>query len=137
MQNITASVSTLRQLDTNIELKQPRQHMYSVGVNDTPVFLLNEYIDELNPANFNILNKILNWISLKFFKMNNFLNWIFLNWIIFWIEFCPKFSYWIFYWIEFCPKISYRIFLLNWIGLNNWKSVVFWIDIVILYPKIP
>ena len=31
-----------------------------VGVNDTPVFLLNEYIVELNPANFNILNQILN-----------------------------------------------------------------------------
>ena len=31
-----------------------------LGVNDTPVFLLNEYIVELNPANFNILNKILN-----------------------------------------------------------------------------
>ena len=80
-----------------------------VGVNDTPVFLLNEYIVELNPANFNILNKILNWIFLKFFKLNNFLNWIYLNWIMFWIEFCPKFSYWIFYWIEFCPKISYWI----------------------------
>ena len=33
-----------------------------VGVNDTPVFLLNEYIVELNPTNFNILNQILNWI---------------------------------------------------------------------------
>ena len=32
----------------------------SLGVNDTPVFLLNEYIVELNPANFNILNQILN-----------------------------------------------------------------------------
>ena len=32
----------------------------TVGVNDTPVFLLNEYIVELNPANFNILNQILN-----------------------------------------------------------------------------
>ena len=31
-----------------------------VGVNDTPLFLLNEYIVELNPANFNILNQILN-----------------------------------------------------------------------------
>ena len=31
-----------------------------VGVNDTPVFLLNEYVVELNPANFNILNQILN-----------------------------------------------------------------------------
>ena len=31
-----------------------------LGVNDTPVFLLNEYIVELNPANFNILNQILN-----------------------------------------------------------------------------
>ena len=49
----------------------------SLGVNDTPVFLLNEYIVELSPANFNILNQILNWIFLKFFKLNNFLNWIF------------------------------------------------------------
>ena len=31
-----------------------------LGVNDTPVFLLNEYIVELNPASFNILNQILN-----------------------------------------------------------------------------
>ena len=31
-----------------------------LGVNDTPVFLLNEYIVELNPDNFNILNQILN-----------------------------------------------------------------------------
>ena len=30
-----------------------------LGVNDTPVFLLNEYTVELNPANFNILNQIL------------------------------------------------------------------------------
>ena len=81
-----------------------------VGVNDTPLFLLNEYIVELNPANFKILNQILNWIFLKFLKFNNFFNWISLNWIMFWIEFCPKFSYWIFYWIEFCPKISYWIF---------------------------
>ena len=34
--------------------------MGGLGVNDTPVFLLNEYIVELNPANFNILNQILN-----------------------------------------------------------------------------
>ena len=77
----------------------------NLGVNDTPVFLLNEYIVELNPANFNILNQILNWISL--------------NWIMFWIEFCPKFSYWIFYWIEFCPKISYWIFY--WTE-SGWKT---------------
>ena len=31
-----------------------------VGANDTPLFLLNEYIVELNPANFKILNQILN-----------------------------------------------------------------------------
>ena len=31
-----------------------------VGVSDTHVFLLNEYIVELNSANFNILNQILN-----------------------------------------------------------------------------
>ena len=86
-----------------------------LGVNDTPVFLLNEYIVELNPANFNILNQILNWIFLNFFKLNNFLNLIFLNWIIFWIEFCPNFSYWIFYGIEFCPEISY------WIE-SGWKT---------------
>ena len=48
-----------------------------LGVNDTPVFLLNEYIVEVNPANFNILNQILNWIFLKFFKLIIFLNWIF------------------------------------------------------------
>ena len=91
----------------------------SIGVNDTPVFLLNEYIVELNPANFNILNQILNWIFLKFLKLNNFFNWIYLNWIMFWIEFCPKFSYWIFYWIEFCPKISYWIFY--WTE-SGWKT---------------
>ena len=77
----------------------------AIGVNDTPVFLLNEYIVELNPANFNILNQILNWI--------------YLNWIMFWIEFCAKFSYWIFYWIEFCPKISYWIFY--WTE-SGWKT---------------
>ena len=91
----------------------------ALGVNDTPVFLLNEYIVELNPANFNILNQILNWIFLKFLKLNNFLNLISLNWIMFWIEFCPKFSYWIFYWIEFCPKISYWIFY--WTE-SGWKT---------------
>ena len=90
-----------------------------LGVNDTPVFLLNEYIIELNPANFNILNQILNWIFLNFFKLNNVLILIFMNWIIFWIEFCPKFSYWIFYWIEFCPKISYWIFY--WTE-SGWKT---------------
>ena len=31
-----------------------------LGVNDTPVFLLNEYVVELNPANFDILDQILN-----------------------------------------------------------------------------
>ena len=31
-----------------------------VGVSDTHVLLLNEYIVELNPAKFNILNQILN-----------------------------------------------------------------------------
>ena len=95
------------------------EHCIGVGVNDTPVFLLNEYIVELNPANFNILNQILNWIFLNFFKLNKFLNLIFLNWIIFWIEFCPKFSHWIFYWIEFCPKISYWIFY--WTE-SGWKT---------------
>ena len=35
-------------------------HPVVIGVNDTPVFLLNEYVVELNPANFNILNQILN-----------------------------------------------------------------------------
>ena len=95
------------------------QGVGGLGVNDTPVFLLNEYIVELNPANFNILNQILNWIFLKFLKLNNFLNLISLNWIMFWIEFCPKFSYWIFYWIEFCPKISYWIFY--WTE-SGWKT---------------
>ena len=94
-------------------------NLLNLGVNDTPVFLLNEYIVGLNPANFNILNQILNWIFLKFLKLNNFLNLISLNWIMFWIEFCPKFSYWIFYWIEFCPKISYWIFY--WTE-SGWKT---------------
>ena len=48
---------------------------HDLGVSDTHVLLLNEYIVELNPANFNILNQILNWIFL-----------IFLNWNFFWIE---------------------------------------------------
>ena len=109
---------------------QPR---HNIGVNDTPVFLLNEYIVELNPANFNILNQILNWIFLKFLKLNNFLNLISLNWIMFWIEFCAKFSYWIFYWIEFCPKISYWIFYWTESGLKTENQLYF----VILYPKIP
>ena len=82
-----------------------------VGVNDTPVFLLNEYIVELNPA--------------KFLKLNNFLNWISFNWIMFWIEFCPKFSYWIFYWIEFCPKISYWIFYWTESGLKTENQLYF------------
>ena len=93
----------------------PKSGHLVIGVNDTLVFLLNEYIVELNPANFNILNQILNWIFLKFFKLNNFLNLIFLNWIIFWIEFCPNFPFWIFYGIEFCPEISY------WIE-SGWKT---------------
>ena len=33
---------------------------WRVGVSDTHVLLLNEYIVELNPAKFNILNQILN-----------------------------------------------------------------------------
>ena len=96
-----------------------------IGVNDTLVFLLNEYIVELNPANFNILNQILNWIFFIFFKLNNFLNLIFLNWIIFWIEFCPKFSHWIFYWIEFCPKISYWICYWTESGLKTENQLYF------------
>ena len=32
---------------------------------DTLDFLLNEYFDELNTANFNILNKFFNWILSK------------------------------------------------------------------------
>ena len=90
---------------------QNRECWCSLGVNDTPVFLLNEYIVELNPANFNILNQILNWISL--------------NLIMFWIEFCPKFSYWIFYWIEFCPKISYWIFYWTESGLKTENQLYF------------
>ena len=46
----------------------------TVGVIDTHIFLLNEYIFELNIANFNILNKILNWIFLNKFELNNFVN---------------------------------------------------------------
>ena len=44
---------------------------------DTHIFKLNEYFVELNPANFKVLNRILNWIHHKK-----------LFWIIFWIEFC-------------------------------------------------
>ena len=112
----------------------------NLGVNDTPVFLLNEYIVELNPANFNILNQILNWIFLKFLKLNKFLNWISLNWIMFWIEFCPKFSYWIFYWIEFCPKISYWIFYWTESGLKTenqlyFESILWYYTLKVKYPK--
>ena len=49
-----------------------------IGVNDTPVFLLNEYIVELNPADFNILNQILNF--------ENFLIEYFIE-----LNFVPKF----------------------------------------------
>ena len=45
-----------------------------IGVSDTHVLLLNEYIVELNPAKFNILNQILNWICLQIFELNIFLN---------------------------------------------------------------
>ena len=40
-----------------------------VGVIDANIFLLNEYIFELNPANFNILNKVFNWILSKKFTI--------------------------------------------------------------------
>ena len=73
----------------------------SIGVSDTHVLLLNEYIVELNPAKFKILNQILNWIFLQIFELNIFLNCKFLNWIFFWIEFSCKFLNWIFFWIEF------------------------------------
>ena len=47
-----------------------------VAMSDTHVFLLNEYFVELNTANFNILNKFLNWIVSKYLQMNKLLNWI-------------------------------------------------------------
>ena len=100
-----------------------RHHHYRLALSDTHIFLLNEYIVELNPANFNILNQILNWICKK---------WIF--WIIFWIEFFPKLVCWIFYWIEFCPNISYWIFYWIESRRKNWKLIVFWINILILSP---
>ena len=46
--------------ETSAKSAVEARHLAEVGVNDTPVFLLNEYIVELNPANFNILNQILN-----------------------------------------------------------------------------
>ena len=39
---------------------QPGASCLVIGVSDTHVLLLNEYIVELNPAKFNILNQILN-----------------------------------------------------------------------------
>ena len=39
--------------------------LLKVALFDTLDFLLNEYFDELNTANFNILNKFFNWILSK------------------------------------------------------------------------
>ena len=50
-----------------------------VALSDTHVFLLNEYFIELNTANFNILNKVLNWILSENRKLNQLLNWILLK----------------------------------------------------------
>ena len=64
-----------------------------IALSDTHVFLLNEYFIELNTANFNILNKFLNWILSETRELNQLLNWILLkneNWINFWIEFVEK-----------------------------------------------
>ena len=66
---------------------------FTVAMSDTHVFLLNEYFVELNTANFNILNRFLNWILSENRKLNQLLNWILLkneNWINVWIEFVEK-----------------------------------------------
>ena len=76
-----------------------------IALSDTQVFLLNEYFIELNTTNFNILNKVLNWILLENRKMNQLLNWILTTnwkWINFWIEFVGNNKKWIDIRIEFC-----------------------------------
>ena len=79
-----------------------------VGVSDTHVLLLNEYIVELNPAKFNILNQILNWIFLQIFELNIFLNWIFLIEYFFELNFLANF------WIEYFFELNFlEIFELN------------------------
>ena len=59
------SAHTLMELGAGTLFSLWPEGLSNVGVNDTPVFLLNEYIVELNPSNFNILNQILNWIFLE------------------------------------------------------------------------
>ena len=64
-----------------------------IALSDTHVFLLNEYFIELNTANFNILNKFLNWILSETRELNQLLNWIWFkneNLIICLIEFVEK-----------------------------------------------
>ena len=48
----------------------------SLAMIDTHVFKLNEHSVELNPANFKVLNRILNWIHHTKIILNNLLNWI-------------------------------------------------------------
>ena len=48
----------------------------SLAMIDTHVFKLNEHSVELNPANFKVLNQILNWIHHTKIILNNLLNWI-------------------------------------------------------------
>ena len=75
-----------RQLMINLQPNQinSTDEVLKLGVSDTHVLLMNEYIVELNPAKFNILNQILNWIFVAnfwieyFFELNFFVN--------FWIE---------------------------------------------------
>ena len=48
----------------------------AIALIDTHVFKLNEYFVEFNPANFKVLNQILNWIHHTKIILNNLLNWI-------------------------------------------------------------
>ena len=72
-----------------------------VGVSDTHVLLLNEYIVELNPAKFKILNQILNWIFLQIFELNIF-------WIAnFWIEYFFELNFLANFWIEYFFELNF------------------------------
>ena len=114
---------------------------------DTLDFLLNEYFIELNTANFNILNKFLNWILLKQIQINKFLNWILsknYKWIKFWIEFCRKIDKWIKFWIEFCWNIHKWInFGIELIWVSNrasghfpcWSNYFRWCLKLEIHPK--
>ena len=41
-------------------LEAPGESIAGIALSDTQVFLLNEFFIELNAANFNTLNKVLN-----------------------------------------------------------------------------